>query len=380
MALVGSDDTIAIAAMVVGAVAFSYHAENWKIGKIFSSVLIAMGLGMLLSNSSIMPLSAAIYDDIIDYLVPLALPLFLFEANWRRIIVEAGRLLMLFMAGALGVVMGAIIAVWLVDIGANASGWAGVLSASYIGGSANFVAVSTALDLPSGETAVAVAADAIMGLIFLMVLVFLPSVRLYQNWLPAKAGGQATGANPDQSSANVGSSITKKKFYGAALGLAVSAVIFVLAKFIVNLLDIQNTHLLTVTVLALLFTNLLPGFAAKLRPAYTVGVLFMLAFFFVIGATANVTDFLQNGLQFAFFIFIIIVLHLICILGAARILRFGFDEAVIASCACAVGPAVAAGLAANKGWSALVTPGILLGVFGYAIANFLGVFLAHLLG
>jgi len=35
--------------------------------------------------------------------------------------------------------------------------------------------------------------------------------------------------------------------------------------------------------------------------------------------------------------------------------------------------APAAALAASKGWKALVTPGILVGVFGYAIATFLGV-------
>jgi len=52
---------------------------------------------------------------------------------------------------------------------------------------------------------------------------------------------------------------------------------------------------------------------------------------------------------------------------------------MIASNACILGPAPAAALAASKGWKALVTPGILVGVFGYAIATFLGVAVTTLL-
>jgi uncharacterized membrane protein len=37
-------------------------------------------------------------------------------------------------------------------------------------------------------------------------------------------------------------------------------------------------------------------------------------------------------------------------------------------------------MAASMRWRLLVTPGILLGVFGYAVANFIGVGLAGLLG
>ena len=48
-----------------------------------------------------------------------------------------------------------------------------------------------------------------------------------------------------------------------------------------------------------------------------------------------------------------------------------------ASNACILGPATAAGLAGTKGWKTLVTPGILVGILGYAIGNFIGVGLAN---
>jgi len=52
---------------------------------------------------------------------------------------------------------------------------------------------------------------------------------------------------------------------------------------------------------------------------------------------------------------------------------------MIASNACILGPAPAAALAASKGWRALVTPGILVGLFGYAVATFIGIAFTTLL-
>ena len=68
------------------------------------------------------------------------------------------------------------------------------------------------------------------------------------------------------------------------------------------------------------------------------------------------------------------------IFGASRLFRLDLMEVVIASNACAAGPASAAALAAGKQRPDLVAPAVLLGVFGYAIANFIGVGIAAWLG
>jgi uncharacterized membrane protein len=60
-------------------------------------------------------------------------------------------------------------------------------------------------------------------------------------------------------------------------------------------------------------------------------------------------------------------------------MKLDLAEVMIASNACILGPATAAALAASKGWRPLVTPGILVGLFGYAIATFIGVALTNLL-
>ena len=67
------------------------------------------------------------------------------------------------------------------------------------------------------------------------------------------------------------------------------------------------------------------------------------------------------------------------VVTVGRIMRLDLAEVMIASNACILGPAPAAALAASKGWRPLVTPGILVGLFGYAIATFIGVAISTLL-
>jgi uncharacterized membrane protein len=76
---------------------------------------------------------------------------------------------------------------------------------------------------------------------------------------------------------------------------------------------------------------------------------------------------------------IIILVHLTIVLVGAKLLKIQLDEAIVASGAALVGPAVTAAIATSKGWKHLVTPGIMCGIFGYVIATFIGVSITALL-
>ena len=48
------------------------------------------------------------YDTVGDYVVPLAIPLLLFQCNIKRIGRESGRLLLIFLIGSVGTTVGAL--------------------------------------------------------------------------------------------------------------------------------------------------------------------------------------------------------------------------------------------------------------------------------
>jgi uncharacterized membrane protein len=79
------------------------------------------------------------------------------------------------------------------------------------------------------------------------------------------------------------------------------------------------------------------------------------------------------------FIIVMVVVHLCLLVIVGRWMKLDLAEVMIASNACILGPAPAAALAASKGWQPLDGPGILVGLFGYAIATFIGVALTGLL-
>jgi uncharacterized membrane protein len=72
------------------------------------------------------------------------------------------------------------------------------------------------------------------------------------------------------------------------------------------------------------------------------------------------------------FILILVSVHALVALVLAKVSRLSLPEILIASNAAILGATTAPALAAAKGWRDLVTPGVLMGVLGYAVGTVLG--------
>jgi uncharacterized membrane protein len=82
----------------------------------------------------------------------------------------------------------------------------------------------------------------------------------------------------------------------------------------------------------------------------------------------------------ALFAIIILSVHLVTLLLLCKLFKIGLPEALVGSNACILGPPTAAAMAGGLGWKSLVTPAILCGTFGYAMANFIGITIFGILG
>ncbi|MDG1709140.1 MAG: DUF819 family protein, partial [Emcibacteraceae bacterium] len=119
---------------------------------------------------------------------------------------------------------------------------------------------------------------------------------------------------------------------------------------------------------------------SKLSEAFPIGIAIMYLFLGVVGASVDIMTMIESGMLLALFAFIILSTHLVVILILSKIFKLGLPEALVGSNACILGPPTAAAMAGAMGWKSLVTPAVLCGTFGYAMANFIGVAIYGFLG
>ncbi|MCP5046519.1 MAG: DUF819 family protein [bacterium] len=368
--LISSGQNWLLLAILLSVALFGLWAEKTRWGMRLSGAVASIVGALILSNLSIIPSAAPVYDMVWTYFVPLAIPLLLFKANLRRIIRETGPTLAAFIIGGIGTVLGTLLAFRLIPLGPEGWKMAGIFCSTYIGGSMNYVATSQAVDLKSGDLmAAGIAADNLVMTIYFLVLFALPSISfLRKKYVTRRHENAGASINGDTGSA--GSGIT---LYSIAKALALAAVICAIGYGLSDITGLRGTGVLFLTALTVLLATFLPQRVGEIAGADQLGTFFMQVFFAVIGASANITVVFKTGPILFVFAGLILLVHLLFLLVGGWLLKLDLTEIVIASNANMGGPTTAAAMAVARKWDALVIPAILCGTLGYAVATFIGV-------
>lgn len=359
--------------VLLTAAAFGLWLERTRWRARLSGAVITLASTFLLSNLGIIPASAPTYDTVWSTMVPLAIPLLLFKADLRRVLRESGPTLTAYAIGAAGTLLGTWAAFHVFPLGEHGWQLAAIFSATYIGGSMNYMGTAEAVGLHSGDLLTAgIAADNLMMTVYFLVLFTLPSLASVQR--------RFATANPWNASAHVGANPKPPlDLAPLAAALALSAGICSIAYALEAQIGWRGSAILILTAVTVAIATLLPRPMAKLRGADEMGMLLMQVFFAAIGASANIAHVWKVAPLLFLFAALILTIHLIFLLTCGKLLGLSLPELLIASNANMGGPTTAAAMAAARRWDALVIPAILCGTLGYAIATFLGVLLGNLL-
>ena len=357
-------------ALLIAIVALGIWMESKPKWAQFGVISIILA-GALASGLGIAPRQAEPYRLITQYFVPLAIPLLLFNANLVRIWRESGRVFFAFVLAALGVFLGSWLAAPVTDFGPDDGIWRGILTAGYIGGSANTAAVAAAMDKTNDPfMAVAVASTYVVATPFLVFLLALPAMGKLWRWFSPTELTQASEVAPEHTTDRP---ITA---FSMIASLALSALIFWISHWIAALTDSTPMLYVSLSLLSVLFATLLPKQATQLSGHLDLGRILIYTFFAVIGVQIDFALAYQSGGQIVLFSVILIVTHLVVLALGGRLLRLSGPELAVASNACVLGAPTAAAMAVSKGWHALTVPGLLVGILGYAIATLIGISLA----
>lgn len=371
--------------IVFGAAAFGIYSEHKKwFGKV-SGILVTMISMSVLSMSGIIPVASNpdikvdVYSMVFSYFIPVAIPLMLFSSNLIKIITESGKLLTAFIIGAIGIVLGSFLAFSLIDLGEGSGNTAGVIAATLIGGSVNFVATAEILNFSTNPLFTAtVAIDNFAANIYVLLLFIVPTIGFLSRFFK-KQEKDSTEVNIIELEAETKNPITLERIaVSATIAVLVAAAGTVLSPVVEQIFHTKiNLSILLITILAVVVANLFPKSLKKLEEtAFTLGLWMMFIFLAVIGAASNLQDMLHVGLPVFGFYLIIMFFHFFFLLFLARLFKLDVYEVVVSSAANIMGPSVAAPMAASLGQKKMVTPAVLVGILGYVIGTFIGVSIA----
>jgi uncharacterized membrane protein len=396
--LISADDTWTLWALIVSGTALAIGLEQtYRWAARLSGPVLALLIAMLLSNTRLVPAQSPAYDFVDHYLVPLAIPLLLFRANALRIIRSTGRLFLAFHLASVGTLVGTFLAVGLLKgvIGSpDLEQAAGMMSASYIGGAVNFMAVKTSLHVrPAVADPLIVADNFVMAAMFVALLSVAASAFFRRHYPhPHLADSQQSEAG------NLAAQHWQRKGIGLLdLGkaLAVAFVAVALAEGLRRLVvpafgDVAQAplawqmlqvvctnHFVVLTAVSLALATVFHKPMAAINGPEELGTFILYLFLFCIGLPANLTLVLVQAPLFFVFCGIIAVVNLGWTLAWGRLLRFNLEELLLAVNATLGGAPSAAALAVSAGWPRLVLPGILVGIWGYVIGTPVGVVVAE---
>ncbi len=369
MPLISADNIFALGAAVFALAWLGFWIDGHPIGKKTSGVVWVLVVAMVCSNLGLIPLASPVYDFVGGSLVPLAIPLLLLKGDLRKIFRESGGVMISFLIASSATVVGVLLGFFMLDLGEIGPKAAGVYTGGWIGGAVNFLAVSKAVAMTPTEFSVAISASSVVSITALMLLILIPTLSWVQKFVPLSEESQST-ASGITAEADDAPRVRLTHITGA---VALSFAICAGADAIAGALGMGQYTILFITVLTIVVANLFPGAMHKLEGEFEVGMLLMYLFFVIVGAGTDATSFLGDAVVLFFYGMIIILTHLAIVLLGARLLGIDLAEAVVASGAALVGPAVTAAIAISRGWKHLVTPGIMCGIFGYVIATFIGV-------
>lgn len=371
--LIAPDDFLIVLSVILTLVSVGLWMETRRAIGPFG-VLFVILFPSVLSAIGFLPRSSPVYGWVVEYFVPLSLPMLLFQADLRRIWKESGRVLLAFLLAAGTTVIGALLAIHLADLGPEEGVWGGILTAGFIGGSANSASVAVAMGKANDPMmGVAVAGVFAIAVPYLALLLCLPALpKLWRTLSPhpyQDSGEQSAPANASPATGPTALSL--------ASSVAVSAVICVLATALANWAEYPPMKFLAITGISVLVGTLMPNTSARLEGHYALGQILIYSFFVVVGVQINFIVAWQQGSQVMLFTAVLLSVHFGLLVLIGRRLGLNAAEMLVASNACILSPPTAAAMAVSRGWRDLVTPAILCGVLGYALSTAVGIALAE---
>ncbi|WP_257461042.1 DUF819 family protein [Archangium lipolyticum] len=383
---------MAVLTVLLAVLALLFLAERHPVGarvfRVLPILVLVYFIPTLLSNTGVIPTKSDLYGFVSAYLLPTSLVLQVLSMDLKAIARLGRNAVVLFLAGTAGIIIGGPLAYLLLghwmpaELGEQA--WKGLaaLSGSWIGGSANFVAIGQSIGTREDTLSMMVVVDVGVSNMWTAVLLYFAG-RERQMDERMGADRRAIDVVREQVERFHASVLRPASLsdlvWILTLGFGTTVACTALAKQLPDIGTIITGFtwvviLVTTVGAALSFTPLrnLEGAGAS-----RIGALFLYVLVMTIGAKADFRRLLDAPAMVAVGV-VWMAVHAGFILGARRLLRAPIFFAAVGSQA-NVGGAASASVVAAAFHPALAPVGVMLAVAGYVLGTYGGLLCAVLL-
>ncbi|MFC2114411.1 DUF819 family protein, partial [Bacteroidota bacterium] len=316
--------------------------------------------------------------------IVIALPLLLFSLNIRNWFKVAGKTFLSLALGLVSVIIPIFVGYMIFKDKVDES-WkvAGMMTGVYSGGTPNLAAVQKMLEVNKLTYILTHTYDLIIGAIFLVFVISIGQ-RVLLRFLPAYKPSGITEESEiqmiDEKKEGFFSLLNTKYSLPLLAAFGLSILIVGVSVGIGELLPKKIQML--VVILSITTLGILASLNRKINrieKTFDVGMYFILIFSLVVASMADLRNFSIEHIHIFYWVAMVYVGSLIIHVMLAAIFRIDADNVLIVSTALSCSPPfvpVVAGALKNK---EIILSGLTVGIIGYAIGNYLGIFFAYLL-
>lgn len=364
-----------------------YLEDRIRIIKKIGAVVISYGVGLLIGNIGILP------DDVLDFqntlgfiCIFLAIPLVLFSLDIRRWIKLAGSTFLSLFLGLASVIITVFLGYYLwKDVIPDIWQVSGVLTGYYSGGQPNAAAIQAALGMESERFILTQTCDIGVGaftLLFLMTVAqrfFLLFMRPYE---PTDKGKEPAHTKKFHEQYESYKGILGRRIIGPLLAAAgLSVLFFGISSGIAQL--ILKEFSMTIVVLGITTLGIAASFVPRINrieKTFQGGLYLIVVFCLIIASTADVSMFARiESLPILYYVILVVPGALLLHGILSRIFKVDVDNFLIVSVALSMSPPFVPVVASTLRNRDIILPGMIVGLIGYAIGNYLGIGIGSLI-
>ncbi len=361
-----------------------HYAGRFLLLRKAGNIVVVYIIGLIIGNIGILDTSMMpIQENITNISILLSLPLLLVSLNfssWTRMAPKS------FISLALGLVsvFTVVIIGYFLFKPLIHDAWktSGLLVGVYTGGTPNLASIKEALHVPSHEYLMVHTSDLIYSGLYLLFIMTIGKV-LFKKWLPYGYLNNSSFIKPGVDFTNAEDYNNFFKSYNIWPTIGMLGVAILIFAFSYGMSTFFKDEL-EVMVIILLITTL--GIAASFIPSlrrisksYELGMYFILVFSLVVASMADMEKFSMEAMPIFLYVSFTITLSLLLHLFLSKLFKIDADTTIITSVALICSPPfvpVVAGALNNR---SIIISGLTIGIVGYAIGNYLGIFTALLL-